>query len=150
MRVIIQRVLSAQVIINQSKKREIEDGLLVFLGIEMIDDSSDISWLVNKVLNLRIFNDNDGIMNKSLIDVNGDLMVVSQFTLMASTQKGNRPSYIRAAKHGHAIPLYESFLETAQKQLAKKVVSGIFGANMQVSLVNDGPVTIQIDSKNKE
>ena len=106
MRVIIQRVLSAQVIINQSEKREIEDGLLVFLGIEMIDDSSDISWLVNKVLNLRIFNDNDGIMNKSLIDVNGDLMVVSQFTLMASTQKGNRPSYIRAAKHGHAIPLY--------------------------------------------
>ena len=150
MRVIIQRVLSAQVIINQSEKREIEDGLLVFLGIEMIDDSSDISWLVNKVLNLRIFNDNDGIMNKSLIDVNGDLMVVSQFTLMASTQKGNRPSYIRAAKHGHAIPLYESFLETAQKQLTKKVVSGIFGANMQVSLVNDGPVTIQIDSKNKE
>ena len=150
MRVIIQRVLSAQVIINQSEKREIEDGLLVFLGIEMIDDSSDISWLVNKVLNLRIFNDNDGIMNKSLIDVNGDLMVVSQFTLMASTQKGNRPSYIRAAKHGHAIPLYESILETAQKQLAKKVVSGIFGANMQVSLVNDGPVTIQIDSKNKE
>jgi D-tyrosyl-tRNA(Tyr) deacylase len=150
MRVIIQRVLSAQVIINQSEKREIEDGLLVLLGIEMIDDSSDISWLVNKVLNLRIFNDNDGIMNKSLIDVNGDLMVVSQFTLMASTQKGNRPSYIRAAKHGHAIPLYESFLETAQKQLAKKVVSGIFGANMQVSLVNDGPVTIQIDSKNKE
>ena len=150
MRVIIQRVLSAQVIINQSEKREIEDGLLVFLGIEMIDDSSDISWLVNKVLNLRIFNDNDGIMNKSLIDVNGDLMVVSQFTLMASTQKGNRPSYIRAAKHGHAIPLYESFLETAQKQLVKKVVSGIFGANMQVSLVNDGPVTIQIDSKNKE
>ena len=150
MRVIIQRVLSAQVIINQSEKREIEDGLLVFLGIEMIDDSSDISWLVNKVLNLRIFNDNDGIMNKSLIDVNGDLMVVSQFTLMASTQKGNRPSYIRAAKHGNAIPLYESFLETAQKQLAKKVVSGIFGANMQVSLVNDGPVTIQIDSKNKE
>ena len=149
MRVIIQRVLSAQVIINQSEKREIEDGLLVFLGIEMIDDSSDISWLVNKVLNLRIFNDNDGIMNKSLIDVNGDLMVVSQFTLMASTQKGNRPSYIRAAKHGHAIPLYESFLETAQKQLVKKVVSGIFGANMQVSLVNDGPVTIQIDSKNK-
>ena len=145
MRVIIQRVLSAQVIINQSEKREIEDGLLVFLGIEMIDDSSDISWLVNKVLNLRIFNDNDGIMNKSLIDVNGDLMVVSQFTLMASTQKGNRPSYIRAAKHGHAIPLYESFLETAQKQLAKKVVSGIFGANMQVSLVNDGPVTIQIE-----
>ena len=150
MRVIIQRVLSAQVIINQSEKREIEDGLLVLLGIEMIDDSSDISWLVNKVLNLRIFNDNDGIMNKSLIDVNGDLMVVSQFTLMASTQKGNRPSYIRAAKHGHAIPLYESFLETAQKQLAKNVVSGIFGANMQVSLVNDGPVTIQIDSKNKE
>ena len=150
MRVIIQRVLSAQVIINQSEKREIEDGLLVFLGIEMIDDSSDISWLVNKVLNLRIFNDSDGIMNKSLIDVNGDLMVVSQFTLMASTQKGNRPSYIRAAKHGRAIPLYESFLETAQKQLAKKVVSGIFGANMQVSLVNDGPVTIQIDSKNKE
>jgi len=107
-------------------------------------------WLVNKILNLRIFNDDDGIMNESLIDRDGGLMVVSQFTLMASTKKGNRPSYIRAAKHEHAIPLYELFLETAQGQLGKKVVSGIFGADMQVSLVNDGPVTIQIDSKNKE
>ena len=150
MRVVIQRVLGAQVLINQTEKREIQAGLMVLLGIEMTDDSSDVLWLVNKILNLRIFNDDDGIMNESLIDRDGGLMVVSQFTLMASTKKGNRPSYIRAAKHEHAIPLYELFLETAQGQLWKKVVSGIFGADMQVSLVNDGPVTIQIDSKNKE
>ncbi|MBT6954003.1 MAG: D-tyrosyl-tRNA(Tyr) deacylase [Flavobacteriaceae bacterium] len=150
MRVVIQRVLGAQVLINQTEKREIQAGLMVLLGIEMTDDSSDVLWLVNKILNLRIFNDDDGIMNESLIDRDGGLMVVSQFTLMASTKKGNRPSYIRAAKHEHAIPLYELFLETAQGQLGKKVVSGIFGADMQVSLVNYGPVTIQIDSKNKE
>ena len=150
MRVVIQRVLGAQVLINQTEKREIQAGLMVLLGIEMTDDSSDVLWLVNKILNLRIFNDDDGIMNESLIDRDGGLMVVSQFTLMASTKKGNRPSYIRAAKHEHAIPLYELFLETAQGKLGKKVVSGIFGADMQVSLVNDGPVTIQIDSKNKE
>lgn len=106
MRVVIQRVLGAQVLINQTEKREIQAGLMVLLGIEMTDDSSDVLWLVNKILNLRIFNDDDGIMNESLIDRDGGLMVVSQFTLMASTKKGNRPSYIRAAKHEHAIPLY--------------------------------------------
>lgn len=109
MRVVIQRVLGAQVLINQTEKREIQAGLMVLLGIEMTDDSSDVLWLVNKILNLRIFNDDDGIMNESLIDRDGGLMVVSQFTLMASTKKGNRPSYIRAAKHEHAIPLYELF-----------------------------------------
>ncbi|MDG1023896.1 MAG: D-aminoacyl-tRNA deacylase [Flavobacteriaceae bacterium] len=150
MRVIIQRVLRAQVRINQNENREIQEGLLVLLGIEMEDDSTDVLWLVNKVLNLRIFNDSDGIMNLSLMDKKAALMVVSQFTLMASTKKGNRPSYIRAAKHEHAIPLYELFLETAKKQLGKKVTSGTFGADMEVSLVNDGPVTIQMDSKNKE
>ena len=109
MRVVIQRVLGAQVLINQTEKREIQAGLMVLLGIEMTDDSSDVLWLVNKILNLRIFNDDDGIMNESLIDRDGGLMVVSQFTLMASTKKGNRPSYIRAAKHEHAIPLMNFF-----------------------------------------
>ena len=150
MRVVIQRVRKAQVTIEQKSTENIGSGILVLLGIEMADDTTDVDWLVNKVLNLRIFEDANGVMNKSLLDVQGELMVVSQFTLMAATKKGNRPSYIRAANHEHAIPLYELFLETAQGQLGKKVVSGIFGADMQVSLVNDGPVTIQIDSKNKE
>ena len=150
MRVIIQRVKNAQVIIDNSEERNIESGLLVFLGIEVADYVSDVEWLVNKVLNLRIFNDESEIMNRSLLDSGGGLMVISQFTIMASTKKGNRPSYIRAAKHEHAFPLYELFLKTAKMQLGKKVVSGTFGANMEVLLINDGPVTIQIDSKNKE
>ena len=150
MRVIIQRVKNAQVIIDKSEKRTVESGLLVFLGIEAADYASDVEWLVNKVLNLRIFNDENEIMNHSLLDSGGGLMIISQFTIMAYTKKGNRPSYIRAAKHEHAFSLYELFLATAKMKLGKKVVSGTFGANMEVSLINDGPVTIQIDSKNKE
>ena len=150
MRVIIQRVKNVQVIIDNSEERNIESGLLVFLGIEVTDYVSDVEWLVNKVLNLRIFNDENEIMNHSLLDSGGGLMVISQFTIMAYTKKGNRPSYIRAAKHEHAFPLYELFLTSAKIQLGKKVVSGTFGANMEVTLINDGPVTIQIDSKNKE
>ena len=150
MRVVIQRVLRAHVLINQTEKREIGEGLVVLLGIETADELTDVLWLVNKVVNLRVFNDAHGVMNQSLLDRDGCLLVVSQFTLMATTKKGNRPSYIRAAKHEHAIPLYEFFLKTAQEKLGKKIVSGTFGADMEVALVNDGPVTIQIDSKNKE
>ncbi|MDA8611976.1 D-aminoacyl-tRNA deacylase [Flavobacteriaceae bacterium] len=150
MRVVIQRVLRAHVLINQTEKREIGEGLVVLLGIETADEPTDVLWLVNKVVNMRIFNDAHGVMNQSLLEREGSLLVVSQFTLMAATKKGNRPSYIRAAKHEHAIPLYEFFLKTAQEKLGKKIVSGTFGADMEVALVNDGPVTIQIDSKNKE
>lgn len=150
MRVVIQRVLRAHVLINQTEKREIGEGLVVLLGIETADEPTDVLWLVNKVVNMRIFNDAHGVMNQSLLDRDGCLLVVSQFTLMATTKKGNRPSYIRAAKHEHAIPLYEFFLKIAQEKLGKKIVSGTFGADMEVALVNDGPVTIQIDSKNKE
>ena len=150
MRVVIQRVLRAHVLINQTEKREIGEGLVVLLGIETADEPTDVLWLVNKVVNMRIFNDAHGVMNQSLLERERSLLVVSQFTLMAATKKGNRPSYIRAAKHEHAIPLYEFFLKTAQEKLGKKIVSGTFGADMEVALVNDGPVTIQIDSKNKE
>ena len=150
MRVVIQRVLRAHVLINQMEKREIGEGLVVLLGIETADEPTDVLWLVNKVVNMRIFNDAHGVMNQSLLEREGSLLVVSQFTLMAATKKGNRPSYIRAAKHEHAIPLFEFFLKTAQEKLGKKIVSGTFGADMEVALVNDGPVTIQIDSKNKE
>lgn len=150
MRVVIQRVLRAHVLINQTEKREIGEGLVVLLGIETADEPTDVLWLVNKVVNMRIFNDAHGVMNQSLLEREGSLLVVSQFTLMAATKKGNRPSYIRVAKHEHAIPLYEFFLKTAQEKLGKKIVSGTFGADMEVALVNDGPVTIQIDSKNKE
>ena len=150
MRVVIQRVLRAHVLINQMEKREIGEGLVVLLGIETADQPTDVLWLANKVVNMRIFNDGHGVMNQSLLEREGSLLVVSQFTLMAATKKGNRPSYIRAAKHEHAIPLYEFFLKTAQEKLSKKIVSGTFGADMEVALVNDGPVTIQIDSKNKE
>ncbi len=150
MRVVIQRVLRAHVLINQMEKREIGEGLVVLLGIETADEPTDVLWLVNKVVNMRIFNDAHGVMNQSLLEREGSLLVVSQFTLMAATKKGNRPSYIRVAKHEHAIPLYEFFLKTAQEKLGKKIVSGTFGADMEVALVNDGPVTIQIDSKNKE
>ena len=150
MRIVIQRVLRAHVLINQTEKREIGEGLAVLLGIEKADEPTDVLWLVNKVVNMRIFNDAHGVMNQSLLEREGSLLVVSQFTLMAATKKGNRPSYIRAANHEHAIPLYEFFLKTAQEKLGKKIVSGTFGADMEVALVNDGPVTIQIDSKNKE
>ena len=150
MRVVLQRVRKAQVIIEEGESNEIGQGILVLLGIEMADEMSDVDWLVNKVLNLRIFDDDNGVMNKSLLDVNGELMIVSQFTLMAATKKGNRPSYIKAASHEHAIPLYESFIKKAGSLLESKIVTGTFGAMMRVVLENDGPVTILIDSKNRE
>lgn len=150
MRVVIQRVTKAQVTIEQERIEHIAQGILVLLGIEMADGDADVDWLVNKVLNLRIFDDVAGVMNKSLLDIKGELMVVSQFTLMAATKKGNRPSYIRAANHQHAVPLYESFVEKVQALLETRVATGSFGALMKVSLDNDGPVTILIDSKNRE
>ena len=150
MRVVLQRVRNAQVIIENEESKGIGQGILVLLGIEMADEMSDVDWLVNKVLNLRIFDDDNGLMNKSLLDVNGELMIVSQFTLMASTKKGNRPSYIKAASHEHAIPLYESFIKKTESLLESKIATGTFGAMMRVVLENDGPVTILIDSKNKE
>ncbi len=150
MRVVIQRVSEAAVRVDGKIVGEIKQGLMVLLGIETADTEEDVDWLLNKTLNLRIFNDADGVMNTSLLDVEGDLLVISQFTLMAATKKGNRPSYIRAAKHEQAIPLYESFCAKAQQLLGKTVQKGSFGADMKVSLINDGPVTIQIDSKNRE
>lgn len=150
MRIVIQRVWEAKVKVEEEVVGSIGQGLLVFLGIENEDDSSDLKWLVNKLLNLRIFNDENQMMNRSLLDIMGELMVISQFTLMAATKKGNRPSYIRAARHEIAIPLYEQFLILAEERLGKKVAKGVFGADMKVSLINDGPVTIIIDSKNRE
>ena len=150
MRIVIQRVREAKVKVEGEVVGSMGQGLLVFLGIENKDDSSDLEWLVNKLLNLRIFNDENQVMNRSLLDIMGELMVISQFTLMAATKKGNRPSYIRAARHEIAIPLYEQFLVLAEERLGKKVAKGVFGADMKVSLTNDGPVTIIIDSKNRE
>ena len=150
MRIVIQRVQEAKVKVEEEVVGSMGQGLLVFLGIENEDDSSDLEWLVNKLLNLRIFNDENQVMNRSLLDIMGELMVISQFTLMAATKKGNRPSYIRAARHEIAIPLYEQFLILAEERLGKKVAKGVFGADMKVSLINDGPVTIIIDSKNRE
>lgn len=149
MRVVVQRVTKASVTIENQLNAEIGLGLLVLVGIEDEDTSEDIDWLCRKIVNMRIFNDKDDVMNNSLIDVNGDAIIVSQFTLHASTKKGNRPSYIKAAKPDIAIPLYEKFIETFQNQLGKKVGTGKFGADMKVELLNDGPVTILIDSKNK-
>ena len=149
MRVVIQRVSEAYVTVNQDVVGQIDEGLLVFLGVEAADTQEDIDWLVNKTLNLRIFNDADGVMNSSLVDTNGQILVISQFTLMASTKKGNRPSYVKAAKHTHAIPMYEAFCQKVEEALGKKIQRGVFGADMKVALVNDGPVTIQIDSKNR-
>ena len=150
MRIVIQRVREAEIKVEGDVVGAIDHGLLVLLGIENEDDSSDMEWLVNKLLNLRIFNDENQVMNLSLLDVKGELMVISQFTLIAATKKGNRPSYIRAARHEIAIPLYEQFLVLAEEKLGRKVAKGVFGADMKVSLVNDGPVTIAIDSKNRE
>ena len=150
MRIVIQRVREAKVKVEEEVVGSMGQGLLVFLGIENEDDSSDLEWLVNKLLNMRIFNDENQVMNRSLLDIMGELMVISQFTLMAATKKGNRPSYIRAARHEIAIPLYEQFLILAEERLGKKVAKGVFGADMKVSLINDGPVTIIIDSKNRE
>ena len=150
MRVVIQRVSNASVEVDQKITGKIEEGLLVFLGIEDADNDEDIQWLCNKIVNLRIFNDEDGVMNKSVLEVNGNILLVSQFTLHASTKKGNRPSYIRASKPEIAIPMYEKMIEELQSAMGKKIESGIFGADMKVQLLNDGPVTIVIDTKNKE
>jgi len=150
MKVVIQRVAKASVTINQIKVASIENGLLVLLGIVAEDSQEDIDFLVKKTVNLRIFNDENQVMNKSLIDVNGDTIVVSQFTLHAATKKGNRPSYIKAAKPEIAFPLYENFVFCLEKELGKKVQTGKFGTDMKVEILNDGPVTIVIDSKNKE
>ncbi|MAD96217.1 MAG: D-tyrosyl-tRNA(Tyr) deacylase [Flavobacteriaceae bacterium] len=150
MRIVIQRVSEASVTIDQQIAGQIGNGLLVLLGIEEADDQNDIDWLVKKIINLRIFPDGNGVMNTSLTDVDGEVLLISQFTLHASTKKGNRPSYIRAAKPPVAIPLYESFIKTLESNLGKKIATGSFGADMKVALINDGPVTICIDSKNKE
>ena len=150
MRLVIQRVQRASVTVNGSTVSSIGNGLLLLLGVEQSDTGEDIQWLCRKVLGLRIFDDDEGIMNRSIMDVGGDIIVVSQFTLMASYKKGNRPSWIRAAGHEHAIPMYELFVTELQQCLGKPVGTGIFGAEMQVELVNDGPVTICMDTKNKE
>ncbi len=150
MRTLLQRVSSASVTISDKKTAEISQGILILLGIEENDSRKDINWLTNKIANLRIFNDENGKMNLSLKDVDGELLIVSQFTLYASTKKGNRPSYIKAAKPETAIPLYENFIKECEKMLPNKVKTGTFGADMKVELVNDGPVTIFIDTKHKE
>lgn len=150
MRVVVQRVLKASVTVEGELVSQIGNGLLVLLGIEDADTQNDIEWLTKKIANLRIFNDENGVMNRSLIETNGDAIVVSQFTLHASTKKGNRPSYLRAAKPGIAIPKYEKFVGQLEQELGRKVGTGIFGADMKVALLNDGPVTITIDSKHKE
>jgi D-tyrosyl-tRNA(Tyr) deacylase len=150
MRTVIQRIKQASVSINGEIISHIENGLLVFIGIENRDTKDDVNWLVKKITNLRIFNNEEGIMNHSIIEIDGEIMIVSQFTLHASIKKGNRPSYIKASKQLVAKQLYEYFCQEITLQLGKKIATGIFGANMQVELINDGPVTIWIDSKNKE
>jgi D-tyrosyl-tRNA(Tyr) deacylase len=150
MKIVIQRVSKASVTINKNKVAEINNGLLILLGIVSEDAQEDIDFLVRKITNLRIFNDENGVMNHSLLETKGAVIVVPQFTLQASTKKGNRPSYIKAAKPEIAIPLYKNFLQTLEKELHKKVQTGEFGADMKVELLNEGPVTIIIDSKNKE
>ena len=150
MRIVIQRVTQASVTIDGSMKSAIGQGMLILVGIEDADTQDDILWLCKKIINLRIFPDESGVMNKSILESGGEILVVSQFTLMASTKKGNRPSYIRAARPETAIPLYETFCEELSIALQKPVQTGIFGADMKVELINDGPVTILIDSKIKE
>ncbi len=150
MRTVIQRVTKASVKVEGKLISSIGSGLLLLLGISDEDTMDDIDWLVRKVLNLRVFNDEDGVMNKSVMDIAGDIIVVSQFTLHASTKKGNRPSYIKAAKPEVATPIYEAFVKHMEKELGKNVGTGIFGADMKVELLNDGPVTIIIDTKNRE
>ncbi len=150
MKVVVQRVANASVTINNKKVASIEGGLLILLGVVVEDTKEDINWLSNKIKNLRVFGDENGVMNKSIMETDGDVIVVSQFTLHASTKKGNRPSYIKAAKPEIAIPLYESFVKQIELDLGKSIQTGEFGADMKVALLNDGPVTIIIDSKNKE
>ena len=150
MRVVIQRVLEASVVVDEKVVGSIQNGLLVLLGIEDADTEEDINWLSNKIVGLRLFDDAEGVMNLSVKDIEGDILLISQFTLMASTKKGNRPSYIKASKPPIAVPLYEQMIATLSNDLGKKIQTGIFGADMKVSLINNGPVTITIDSKNKE
>lgn len=150
MRTVIQRVQKACVSVSGSIVSSIGQGLLLLLGIEDADTEEDIQWLCRKVLGLRIFDDDDGVMNRNIMDVNGNIIVVSQFTLHASYKKGNRPSWIRAAGHEHAVPMYERFISVLSQNLGKPVGTGVFGAEMQVELINDGPVTICMDTKNKE
>ena len=150
MRVVIQRVSEASVTIDEVITGIIKQGLLVFIGVEDADNNEDIIWLSNKICNLRIFNDGANVMNKSILDIDGNILLISQFTLHASTKKGNRPSYIKASKPPVAVPLYESMIKQLQIDLCKPIQTGIFGADMKVRLLNDGPVTIVIDSKNRE
>lgn len=150
MKIVLQRVSSASVTIDAEIVADIQKGLLVLVGIEDADNQEDIDWLVNKITNIRIFGDENDIMNLSVKDIDGDIIVVSQFTLHAATKKGNRPSYIKASKPEVAIPLYENFVKRLEIEFGKKVQTGVFGADMKVLLLNDGPVTIVIDSKNKE
>jgi D-tyrosyl-tRNA(Tyr) deacylase len=150
MKVVLQRVSQASVTVDSKIVADIQKGLLVLVGMEDADTQEDIDWLVGKISKIRIFDDENHVMNLSIQDIDGDVIVVSQFTLHASTKKGNRPSYIKASKPEVAIPLYENFVKHFEKELGKKVQTGIFGADMKVLLLNDGPVTIQMDSKNKE
>lgn len=150
MRAVIQKVSFASITINRDHIKKMGPGLVILLGIEESDGQSDIEWLSGKISRLRVFDDEQGIMNLSILDVDGDIMIVSQFTLHASTKKGNRPSYIKAASPETAIPLYNTFIEQMQQELGKPVVTGEFGAYMQLNLNNDGPVTISIDTKNRE
>jgi D-tyrosyl-tRNA(Tyr) deacylase len=150
MRTVVQRVKEASVKVDEKITGEIKQGLLILVGIEDADSDEDIIWLCNKLINMRIFNDENGVMNVSIKDVDGDILLVSQFTLHASTKKGNRPSYIKASKPDFAIPIYEKMIAQLTADLGKPIATGIFGADMQVALINDGPVTIIIDTKNKE
>tara|TARA_B100001057_G_scaffold484002_1_gene561463 strand:- start:2776 stop:3228 length:453 start_codon:yes stop_codon:yes gene_type:complete len=150
MRAVIQRVSQASVAVDQKIEGQIDEGVLIFLGIVPADTLEDLKWLSKKIVNLRIFDDNNGVMNLSLKEQNGTALVISQFTLHAQTKKGNRPSYIKAARRDIAIPLYQQFIKQLEIDLGKEIQSGIFGANMQVSLQNDGPVTLIIDTKNRE
>lgn len=150
MRVVIQRVREASVTIEGKINGQIGNGLLILFGVEDADGMEDVEWLVKKIVAMRIFDDEAGVMNRSVMDVDGEALVVSQFTLFASTKKGNRPSWFRAAKHEHSVPLYEAFVKKLSEAMGKPVPTGEFGADMKVTLVNDGPVTIIMDTKNKE
>lgn len=150
MKMVIQRVTNASVTIDQQLFSSIGKGLLILVGIEDEDTDEDIEWLAKKAVNMRIFNDENGVMNRSVLDIDGEILVVSQFTLHASTKKGNRPSYIKASKADFAVPMYEKFCNETTLVLGKEVKTGVFGADMKVELLNDGPVTILMDSKNKE
>lgn len=150
MKIVLQRVSSASVTIDSKIVADIQKGLLILIGIEDLDNQEDIDWLVGKITKVRIFEDENRLMNLSVKDIDGDIIAVSQFTLHAATKKGNRPSYIKAAKPDVAIPLYEKFVQNLEKEFGKKIQTGVFGADMKVSLLNDGPVTIIIDSKNRE